>query len=206
MPVRQVPESEPARRLEDLALVRSELEHVVALSSQLEFLLASTDDPEHRLSAQAFWQATLVHYARCFGGGRRTPLSGEHVKRVGLTNAAEFHKWLVDLRNKHIAHSVNVFEDCEVGFALDSAEDGTEDLVPAAIVAVVATAPLPPAATAVHIRVLAEALLHDVQEQIGHIQDEVLDDLQRRPLSELLHQPDLQVGMAPPSQVRRIRK
>lgn len=203
---RRVPESEPARRLTDLALVRSELEHVVALSSRLESVLGATGDPDHKLTAQAFWHATLVHYARCFGEGRREPLNAEHVERVGLQNAAEFHGWLIDLRNKHIAHAVNVFEDCEVGFILDSVDDGESELTPAGIVTLVATAPLPPAETSSHVRALAEGLLRLVQEQLEQVQDEVLNDLQRRSPNELRNQPELRVGMAPPSAVRRIRR
>lgn len=90
---------------------------------------------------------------------RRPPLEGQ--RPLGRVRAGG------EIQNKHIVHSVNAFEDCEVDFALDSAEEETEDLVPAAIVAMVATAPLPPVETAVHIRILAEAPLKDVKDRSG---------------------------------------
>jgi hypothetical protein len=61
----------------------------------------------------SLWTAALVAYARCFATGVRARLS-EGVfddKSVAL----EEHRYYMDLRNKHVVHSVNPFEISATG-------------------------------------------------------------------------------------------
>jgi hypothetical protein len=73
----------------------------------------------------ALWSMAVIAYARCFKDGRREyrpqlsevaalPLEGEFV---------EFHEFILKLRDKHIAHSVNPFEQVLVGVVLSRPED-----------------------------------------------------------------------------------
>ncbi len=54
----------------------------------------------------------LVRYSRVFMSGVRTRIK---IEDVGLdTNELSKHKWLLETRNKHIAHSINAFEENRV--------------------------------------------------------------------------------------------
>lgn len=54
--------------------------------------------------------ACVVRYCRCFEGGVRCKLDPDSVKAVD-PRFAEFHDYLFSLRQKHLSHSVNEFEE-----------------------------------------------------------------------------------------------
>lgn len=58
----------------------------------------------------ALSEAAVVRYARCFTNGTRVNLDPSLLG----PNAREVHNWLWNLRNKHVAHSVNEFESWSV--------------------------------------------------------------------------------------------
>jgi len=63
--------------------------------------------------------AAVIAYARCFATGKRTGLTPSDLEDIGLPEGAdEVHQWLWHMRNKHVAHSVNPFEQVVVGAAL----------------------------------------------------------------------------------------
>jgi hypothetical protein len=63
------------------------------------------------------WNSALVAYARCFATGvRRVRLNVDLFKGLGdkAEEAEKAHTYVMDLRNKYVAHSVNRFEDLRV--------------------------------------------------------------------------------------------
>ena len=70
------------------------------------------------------WTAALIRYARCFASGKRFGLS-ESIFNGLKGEPRKVHKMYIDLRNKHIAHSVNPFEQMEIGLIL-SPKNGHE--------------------------------------------------------------------------------
>jgi hypothetical protein len=58
----------------------------------------------------ALSEAAVVRYVRCFTKGIRLSLDPEYLTPTGR----EVHSWFLNLRNKHIAHSVNEFENWSV--------------------------------------------------------------------------------------------
>ena len=80
-----------------------------------------SDDPsegDDGLLANALQEAALIAYARCFGTGKRFGLTEENIAK-GPPGALAYHRYLKDMRDKHIAHSVNPFEQTAVGVILD---------------------------------------------------------------------------------------
>ena len=76
-------------------------------------LLENLDKHEQVLQ-RSLWSAALIAYARCFSHGRRIQLTAEIYK--GLEgDPLGCHQLIMGMRNKHIAHSVNPFEDISVG-------------------------------------------------------------------------------------------
>lgn len=57
--------------------------------------------------------AAVVRYARCFASGVRERLPQSLVEDADPKLRA-FHEYIIELRNKHVAHSVNPFEENDV--------------------------------------------------------------------------------------------
>ena len=72
---------------------------------------------------EALWTAALVKYIRCFATGKRFGLDVSVFD--GLEGARDTHQFFKDMRDKHVVHSVNPFEDASVGVVL-CGEPGAE--------------------------------------------------------------------------------
>ena len=73
--------------------------------------------------ARALWVAAVVSYARCFKGGIRTcGAAGSLVSLLRQSDQAS-HEYFLNLRDKHVAHSVSAFEQAKVGVGLGPAPD-----------------------------------------------------------------------------------
>ena len=122
-----------ARAVADLLAMQQDLIYVWEACDLL--LDLPTDDPGlQALLNRALWSSALVAYARCFATGKRLGLNDDDVQRVsGGNEAIKFHRKMLDLRNKHIAHSVNPLEFIKIGIMVGSLsrddEEGVTGLV-----------------------------------------------------------------------------
>ncbi len=94
------------------------------------FKLANTfGTPDDRnLQSKALIFSGVVAYARCFKSGVRQSLSASNIGANTGTFDFEIHNYLVTLRDKHVAHSVNDFEDCQpVAIVVGRPESGWRD-------------------------------------------------------------------------------
>lgn len=107
-----------ARQFADAVSILSDLGFVIDSLSRLIDLL-SGDDVDGVL-ARALWTSALVVYVRCFATGKRAPLTDEVFDgiRGPEHSAAEVHSYFKNMRDKHIAHSVNPFEQVTVALML----------------------------------------------------------------------------------------
>lgn len=69
-------------------------------------------------NARALWISGLVSHARCFRGGVRTAGGAPDAVRALSESNKERHEYFLNLRDKHIAHSVNAFEQAKVAVGL----------------------------------------------------------------------------------------
>lgn len=105
---------EEAKKLADLASIHQDL---IFVSRSLKRLLQLLKEgSKNELLIQALWSVALVAYVRCFSEGRRSNLSEDVFKDIA--GATETHRFYKNLRDKHIAHSVNPFEQVFVGLVL----------------------------------------------------------------------------------------
>lgn len=69
---------------------------------------------EHSILTNSMWKSMLITYARCFASGIRFGLTPEifnfHDDKQEIKKA---HKYFIDMRSKHIAHSINTKEKNE---------------------------------------------------------------------------------------------
>jgi hypothetical protein len=107
--------TDAARQFADIISLHDDLTFVVQACERL--VAMADDDDRDIVIARALWNAALVTYSRCWDTGVRVGL------RTDLLNNFEgdpigFHKHLIRMRDKHVAHAVNPFEDVVVGLAI----------------------------------------------------------------------------------------
>jgi predicted metal-dependent hydrolase len=77
---------------------------------------------EDQLVLEAIWIAAIVTYVRCFNGGARTRLAESHVRTATAPDAEKAlraHRYLLELRDRHIAHPVSAFEEGYVALVVE---------------------------------------------------------------------------------------
>lgn len=104
-----------AQELAQLAAVFQDLAFVVQATKKLAEMLrsGSTD----AITERSMFTAALVAYVRCFSSGKRTLLSPDIFSSLP-GEPILCHQQYKDTRDKHIAHSVNPFEEMLVGAVL----------------------------------------------------------------------------------------
>ncbi len=110
-----------ARTLADLEGVKQDLTAVAETCSRLAELL-KIDSKDH-IAVEALWTSALIRYARCFAEGKRYGLE-ESVFNGLNGDPIGTHRVFINIRNKHIAHSVNPLEQSHVGLVLERPERG----------------------------------------------------------------------------------
>ncbi len=99
------------KRLASLAGADFDLRTVVDFCKRLESLL-EIKNPDFVLY-DALSSAAVIRYGRCFKKGIRDRLFAETLTN-SPTQLLETHEYIIALRDKHIAHSVNPFEENDV--------------------------------------------------------------------------------------------
>jgi hypothetical protein len=112
-------EAEEAAAYADLMGVCQDLAFVVAATDRLLALLNEPRSEAQMIAVRAHWMAALIAYARCFGSGKRQGLSVEVLAELE-GDPIGAHEYFLRTRNKHVAHSVNAFEETVVGFNVGS--------------------------------------------------------------------------------------
>lgn len=110
---------EEAKTLADLGALTQDLGAVMQTCTRLMDLLR--EDSNDHILLEALWTSALVRYARCFSSGKRYGLddsvfNGLNGDPIGT------HRLYMNIRNMHIAHSVNPLEQMEVGLVLEPIE------------------------------------------------------------------------------------
>jgi hypothetical protein len=115
-------ELEEARYLADLTGVEFDLQSAIRLSELLIKRIESSEYDGELLDALS--TAIVVRYSRAFVSGVRRKLEIGDIPDLNEKELKE-HKWLIETRNKHIAHSVNEFEENQVVgyYILESPEE-----------------------------------------------------------------------------------
>jgi len=100
-------DTESCDRVRDLASLRRDLE-LAKLFAETYTDRASSRPTDERFADDALWMSALVVYGRAFGSSVRT---SERLSDDWLEDGERAaHRFLLDLRNKFVAHAVNNFE------------------------------------------------------------------------------------------------
>lgn len=105
-----------AAQLGDLSLVLLDLRSVIELCRRLGSELDKPETDRDNVTIEALWTAALVKYVRCFTSGKRGELDATVFE--GVDGALDTHQYFKNMRDKHVAHSVNPFEGVGVRILL----------------------------------------------------------------------------------------
>jgi len=125
LPIAKANSSE-AQKLADLFAIIQDFRTIMQICSRLKNLL--DENSKDHILIESLWISALIKYARCFAAGKRFGLSKDIYQKF-QGEPLKAHQFYIDLRNKHIAHSVNPFEQMEVGFVLSSANEPEKKIV-----------------------------------------------------------------------------
>lgn len=177
-----------ALRLADLGSVLQDLTYVMGCCERLVPLLDS-DDADSVL-VEALWSAAVVGYSRCFATGKRLGLD-EDVLEDLPGEPLELHRYVRDMRDKRIAHSVNPFEQVRVGAVLPAPGAARAE------VEGIATLAMRHISTTVDgvkgLRKLAHTLRARVAELGQEAETEALAEARAIPVAEHYRKPDMRV-------------
>ena len=103
--------SAEAATLADLAGAKYDLETAIGFCSKLEAV--ELRSPDALVLIDALSTAITVRYARCFTTGVRSKLDADVVNALP-SNLRPLHEFLLLIRDKYVAHSVNALEENHV--------------------------------------------------------------------------------------------
>ena len=191
-----------SRRFADAQAVEQDLAYAV---ESLSALLDDGQIPGGSLIARSLLVAALVVYARCFNKGVRSHYSLD-VRRIEAMDegGAAYHRWLLDVRNKYIAHSVNAYEQAVAGLALSPPESGVRKVLGCYLLRgeLVGLA-RPDVEQAIRFVSRVRALVDD--DLVG-IEDAMLAAARARPIDEIYALPPPKLVTISPDQANRPRR
>jgi hypothetical protein len=125
-------EYKEAKILADLTLILQDLTFTVNVLKRLIELLK--DDSKDNILIESYWIAALISYVRCFSAGKRLGLSEDIFKNDKLEgDPLGCHHYFKNLRDKHIAHSVNPFEQIVVDLQLSNSRSKKREVLGVAV-------------------------------------------------------------------------
>jgi hypothetical protein len=102
--------------MEDFISASYDIQHVTLLTRKAA---ETPHDQDSALLLRLYLENALITYARPFATGVRNRLVPEDIF-VGGDGALEYHKYLIEQRNKLVAHNVNPFEQTLVGIIINA--------------------------------------------------------------------------------------
>lgn len=182
-------EGPQAARLADLGSIMQDLAYVIGCCERLVPMVEEDSQPESVL-VEALWSAAVIGYCRCFATGKRHGLD-EDILMDLPGDPVGLHRFVRDMRDKRIAHSVNPFEQIRVGVVLPppgTAEAQIEGIV---------TLSLRHVASSVEgvrgLWQLARTLRERVAELGQEAEQEAFTEAREIPIADLYAQPDMRV-------------
>jgi hypothetical protein len=193
-----------AQLLADQVSMHQDLNFVQDCCKHLLAMMELPDDQRNTTMLRSLWTAALVAYARCFGTGRRFGLSDEDVEKLPLEGQViDVHKWFQNMRNKHIAHSVNPFEIVKVGAVLSSPDQKERQVEGIGWLGMYYL--VPDVSGIWQLGGLAARLAKNIEETIQAQQEVVLTDARQLNIDTLYALPDLRTTAPGPDDAGRAR-
>ena len=190
-----------AKDFADLGAIVQDLGSVMTICLRIEKLMKS-NSKDHVL-IESYWTTAVIKYSRCFKDSKRFGLD-ESVLDGLAGDPHGAHKYYLDMRDKHVAHSVNAFEKNCAGLVL-TPEDSKEQKV----IGVAALSMKHSVADkkGVHqLGVLSKVLLKKVCDIAKQYEDKTLAKGKKLPIRELYKRPRMSLSAPSPDESKTARK
>ncbi|MCF6197081.1 MAG: hypothetical protein L3J50_10310 [Emcibacter sp.] len=107
--------TEASKRLGDIIGMKTDFEFIANSAEHAMRLMKLPENPhrERSLVIAALHDAILIRYRRCFKNGVRELVPTEIFEDIA-SYYIQLHDYLMDMSDKHVAHSVNEFEQNKV--------------------------------------------------------------------------------------------
>jgi hypothetical protein len=191
---------EEAKMTADLMSYFQGLAFTIDALDRLQQLLV--EKVEDTVLSGSLWIAALISYARCFSTGKRFGLSEKLFESI--EGGVECHQLYMNLRNKHIAHSVNPFEQVVVGLVL-SPPSGAERKVEG--VSILSQKLIHLDSEGIHnLRRLAFIAMKEIERQGKDAQEKALEIGKQIPIEDLYMKANPRTVAPPPEAAAKPRK
>ena len=199
-----------ATRYGNLMGLKSDLAFVVVACERLIALLDTEEGREGRWTSEdadivikySLWSASLVAYARCFRSGIRKGLD-DSIFSTLPGDAKQVHEYFLDVRDKHIAHSVSPFEQHRIGVLLPSEQSEASEVIGTVGFTVLQLFPDQDGVRSL------QRLAHLLVEQVSGLIDDVIAEVEAEarsvPIEELYRRPSTAVTLPDPTDAGNAR-
>lgn len=110
---------EEAKKMADQVGIIEDLKFAIECSKKL-INIPEEEKQRQQLQTRALWSSALISYVRCFSTGKRYGIDPKIFNSYKRKGALKAHEYFKNLRDKHIAHSVNPFEKNIIGLILEN--------------------------------------------------------------------------------------
>lgn len=147
-----------------------------------DFLMSVKGQEMNFLVWDGMSSAAVIRYARCFGKGGRIALEHRIVEKAP-DHLQSAHKFFIAMRNMHVAHSVNDFEENEVAVMIGDRYQTSEEIMSVSTGhgSVIGFATDQPQ----RLKALAKWLTTEVEAMMQTEREQLLEYVRSRPLKEL---------------------
>jgi hypothetical protein len=175
--------------LADLGAVTQDMKFVMHCCQRL--VAGMADEQPDGVVMEALFTAAVITYARCFNTGKRSSLSENDLTKLGLEGDLRgFHRQVLDMRSKHVAHSVNPFEMITVGAVLSPTDAENRQVEGIAVLIVRHIAFDADGVTQLH-EVCKRLVDRVIAARAEHLQAAALEEAREIAIDELYQRPHL---------------
>lgn len=175
-----------SRRLADFAGIFQDLGFCKNACKRAVEMLEQPDEHHDKLLLRTLWTAALIAYVRCFSAGKRYGLTPEIFTSFDGDPLAA-HQFYKDLRDKHIAHSVNPFEQVKVGVVLSTEYADVKQVE--GVTTLVMSHLVPDREGVFQLGLLAHHAQQEVARQARELEQQVIIEARTLPVSDLYKRP-----------------
>lgn len=189
-----------AQRYADLGALAQDLKSVMEICTRIKELLENKS--EDNVLIESYWTTAVIKYSRCFKNGKRFGIDESILD--GLPGDPQgAHNFYMDMRDKHVAHSVNAFEKNGAGLIL-SPEDSQERKVRG--IALLSMRHIVADKQGVHtLGMLSNVILKEVNNNAKHYEEIALQEAKEISIEELYKKPRISLSAPSPDEAKAAR-
>lgn len=189
------------KELADCFSILRDLKFVIDALTMLKELLK--ENKKEGVLTEALWTSALITYCRCFTSGKRFGLEEKIYKNI-KGEPIKAHRNFKSMRDKHIAHSVNPFDQTQVGIILEENSKKEKRVIGIANLSIKYITPEIEGVNGLVI--LATKARQKVQKRFKKLEKTVIEKTKNIPIEKLSSGKKMEIRVPGPEDANRPRK